>query len=101
MGERLSDGELVTFEKNAAPITFEGAAGVDATFALGSAVPHPHQLHLGAYSVHTSEEALAANGTSVNSNSVWTLPAIEARNPVRRLCSGSERRIRMFCRGQG
>jgi redox-sensitive bicupin YhaK (pirin superfamily) len=65
VGERLSDGELVTFEKNAAPITFEGAAGVGATFALGSAVPHPHQLHLGAYSVHTSEEALAAGERNI------------------------------------
>jgi hypothetical protein len=26
---------------------------------LGSAVPHPHDLHLGYYSVHTSAEALA------------------------------------------
>jgi hypothetical protein len=25
---------------------------------LGSAVPHPHELHLGYYSVHTSSEAL-------------------------------------------
>jgi len=33
---------------------------VGATFVLGSAVPHPYQLHLGAYSVHTSAEALAA-----------------------------------------
>jgi redox-sensitive bicupin YhaK (pirin superfamily) len=59
VGERLWAGELVTFEKNEAPITFE-SAGVGATFALGSGVPHPHPLHLGAYSVHTSEEALAA-----------------------------------------
>jgi hypothetical protein len=27
-------------------------------FVLGSAVPHPHDLHLGYYSVHTSAEAL-------------------------------------------
>jgi len=26
---------------------------------LGSAVPHPHDLHTGYYSVHTSAEALA------------------------------------------
>ena len=38
----------------------KGADAVGATFVLGSAVPHPYQLHLGAYSVHTSAEALAA-----------------------------------------
>lgn len=58
-GERLSQGELAMFEKNETPITFEGADGVGATFVLGSAVPHPHRLHLGSYSVHTSAEALA------------------------------------------
>ena len=42
------------------PITFEGSKGEDATFVLGSAVPHPHQLRLGSYSVHTSAEALTA-----------------------------------------
>jgi hypothetical protein len=31
----------------------------DAIFVLGSAVPHPHDLYLGYYSVHTSAEALA------------------------------------------
>jgi len=35
-------------------------ARMDATFVLGSAVPHRHPLHLGSYSVHTSAEALAA-----------------------------------------
>jgi redox-sensitive bicupin YhaK (pirin superfamily) len=32
----------------------------DTEFVLGSAVPHPHDLVLGYYSVHTSEEALQA-----------------------------------------
>jgi len=59
-GERLSKGELTIFEKGETPLTFEGADDVGATFVLGSAVPHPYQLHLGAYSVHTSAEALAA-----------------------------------------
>jgi hypothetical protein len=27
-------------------------------FVIGSAVPHPHPLHLGNYSVHTSAQAL-------------------------------------------
>ena len=59
-GEHLSKGELAILEKSETPITFEGAEGVGATFVLGSAVPHRYQLHLGAYSVHTSAEALAA-----------------------------------------
>jgi redox-sensitive bicupin YhaK (pirin superfamily) len=58
--ERLSNGELVIFEPGEAPINFEGAEGTGATFVLGSAVPHPYELHLGAYSVHTSADALAA-----------------------------------------
>jgi redox-sensitive bicupin YhaK (pirin superfamily) len=58
-GERVSKGELAIFEKSETPLTFEGAEDVGATFVLGSAVPHPHQLHLGAYSVHTSARALA------------------------------------------
>jgi len=58
--ERLSTGELAIFEKSETPITLEGVAGIGATFVLGSAVPHPHPLHLGSYSVHTSAEALAA-----------------------------------------
>jgi redox-sensitive bicupin YhaK (pirin superfamily) len=59
-GEHLSKGELAIFEKSETPLAFEGADGVGATFVLGSAVPHRYQLHLGAYSVHTSAEALAA-----------------------------------------
>jgi len=59
-GARLAEGELAIFEKSEAPITVEGAEGAGATFVLGSAVPHPHPLHLGSYSVHTSAAALAA-----------------------------------------
>jgi hypothetical protein len=58
--ERLSNGELGIFEPGEAPITLEGAEGTGATFVLGSAVPHPYELHLGAYSVHTTADALAA-----------------------------------------
>ena len=53
-------GELAIFEPGEVPVTFEGAEGTGATFVLGSAVPHPYELHLGAYSVHTSADALAA-----------------------------------------
>jgi redox-sensitive bicupin YhaK (pirin superfamily) len=57
--DRLSHGELVAFDASEEPVTFEGGER-GATFVLGSAVPHPHALHLGSYSVHTSAEALAA-----------------------------------------
>jgi hypothetical protein len=30
----------------------------DARFVLGTAIPHPHDLYLGHYSVHTSPAAL-------------------------------------------
>jgi hypothetical protein len=30
----------------------------DARFVLGTAIPHPHDLHLGYYSAHTSHVAL-------------------------------------------
>ena len=58
--ERLSSGELVIFEPGEAPIPFEGVEGTGACFVLGSAMPHPYALHLGAYSVHTTADALAA-----------------------------------------
>jgi redox-sensitive bicupin YhaK (pirin superfamily) len=60
VGESLLKGDLAVFEKSEAPITFEDAEGAGATFVLGSAVPHPYELHLGSHSVHTSAEALAA-----------------------------------------
>jgi redox-sensitive bicupin YhaK (pirin superfamily) len=58
--ERLSHGELGIFETSEAPIALVGDESTGATFVLGSAVPHPYELHLGAYSVHTSGDALAA-----------------------------------------
>ncbi|WP_421589619.1 pirin family protein [Rahnella aceris] len=55
--ESLEAGELVVFEPSSEVIDF--VAQEDASFVLGSAVPHPHDLVLGYYSVHTSKEALA------------------------------------------
>lgn len=59
-GERIRAGELVIFEAGETPITLEATSEQDAAFVLGSAIPHPHPLHLGRYSVHTSATALAA-----------------------------------------
>lgn len=54
----LHAGEMVIFEDGETPIELEAGAHDDAVFVLGSAVPHPHALHLGNYSVHTSAAAL-------------------------------------------
>lgn len=55
---RLSKGELVLFEEAETPIALRADEHIGAVFVIGSAVPHPHELHLGYYSVHTSREAL-------------------------------------------
>jgi redox-sensitive bicupin YhaK (pirin superfamily) len=57
-GERISAGEMVVFDRGEAPIRLIASGDTDAVFVLSSAVPHPHDLHLGNYSVHTSAEAL-------------------------------------------
>jgi redox-sensitive bicupin YhaK (pirin superfamily) len=56
--ERIDAGELVIFEVGDTAIDFH--ADRDADFVLGSAVPHPEDLVLGYYSVHTSRASLAA-----------------------------------------
>jgi redox-sensitive bicupin YhaK (pirin superfamily) len=50
--------ELVVLGESEGVLTF--TADEDSEFVLGSAVPHPHNLVLGYYSVHTSSEALRA-----------------------------------------
>lgn len=52
----VDKGELAVFEPSDAAIEFE--AVTDARFVLGTSIPHPHDLHLGHYSVHTSPAAL-------------------------------------------
>jgi redox-sensitive bicupin YhaK (pirin superfamily) len=59
-GVPVDAGELVIFEPGEAPITLAASDNDDAVFVLGSAVPHPHPLYLGNYSVHTSGSALEA-----------------------------------------
>jgi redox-sensitive bicupin YhaK (pirin superfamily) len=56
--EPVDSGELAVLESSNAPI--EVAADTDAEFVIGSAVPHPYDLALGNYSVHTSAAALRA-----------------------------------------
>lgn len=59
-GAPVSRGEMVIFADDGAPIALEARGQAPAVFVLGSAVPHPHALHMGNYSVHTSAQALAA-----------------------------------------
>ncbi|MEO6853965.1 MAG: pirin family protein [Rhodoferax sp.] len=56
MPEPLRHGDMAVFDTSEAAIDFQAAT--DCVFVLGSAVPHPHELVLGRYSVHTSREAL-------------------------------------------
>jgi redox-sensitive bicupin YhaK (pirin superfamily) len=55
--DRVRRGELAVFAPGEAAVEF--VAEADTEFMLGSAVPHPHDLVLGYYSVHTSTDALA------------------------------------------
>lgn len=57
-GNTVNAGEMVIFEPGEAAIELRASEEADAKFVLGSAVPHPHPLHLGNYSVHTSAKAL-------------------------------------------
>jgi redox-sensitive bicupin YhaK (pirin superfamily) len=54
--EPVGKGELAVFDHSDAAMEFEATA--DARFVLGTAIPHPHDLRLGYYSVHTSDAAL-------------------------------------------
>jgi redox-sensitive bicupin YhaK (pirin superfamily) len=55
--EGVARGELAVFDRSNATIEF--VAEGDTSFVLGSAIPHPHDLVLGNYSVHTNAVALA------------------------------------------
>jgi redox-sensitive bicupin YhaK (pirin superfamily) len=53
----VDKGELAVFDPTDTAIEFE--AMTNARFVLGTAIPHPHALYLGNYSVHTSSAALS------------------------------------------
>lgn len=55
--ERLRRRELAIFAPGEEPVDFVAEANTE--LMLGSAVPHPHELVTGRYSVHSSLEALA------------------------------------------
>ena len=53
---RVAAGEVAVFEPSESAIEF--VAEGKTRFVIGSAAPHPHELFLGNYSVHTSAETL-------------------------------------------
>jgi redox-sensitive bicupin YhaK (pirin superfamily) len=53
---RISSAEIAVFDRSEDSIDF--IAEGDTRFVIGSAAPHPHDLFLGNYSVHTSAKAL-------------------------------------------
>ncbi len=55
----VDTGEMAVFKPGMEPIALTAGKDEPATFVLASAVPHPHDLVTGYYSVHTSPEALA------------------------------------------
>ena len=59
-GEPLTAGDLAVLDMGEGPVSLRADARTGATFVIAAAVPHPHDLHLGYYSVHTSAQALAA-----------------------------------------
>ena len=64
-GETIKAGELAVFNESDDDIEFETANTGVTRFVLGTAVKHPHDLHMGSYSVHTSRAALAAGEAEI------------------------------------
>jgi redox-sensitive bicupin YhaK (pirin superfamily) len=62
-------GEMVVFEESNQAI--DVLAVQDSQFVLGSAEKHPHELVLGYYSVHTSEEALRQGEAGIRTIGAW------------------------------
>ncbi|MFN9469922.1 pirin family protein [Acidovorax sp.] len=58
-------GEMLIFEEGVQPIGLKASPDADAIFVIGSATPHPHDLHLGSYSVHTSADSLAKGEANI------------------------------------
>lgn len=57
--ELIEAGEMVVFAPGRGSVTLEAVRN-DTVFIVGSAVPHPYDLALGHYSVHTHPDALRA-----------------------------------------
>jgi hypothetical protein len=62
--ERVTKGEMVVFAESGSGITVQAEG--DTAFVFGAAIKHPHDLVLGYYSVHTSEQALQQGEQEIN-----------------------------------
>lgn len=62
--ERVLAGEMVIFEPGSGTVTLK-AMHNDTVFVIGSAQPHPYDLALGNYSVHTNPQALRAGQAKI------------------------------------
>ncbi|WP_297842611.1 pirin family protein [Pseudomonas sp.] len=60
----VNAGEMVIFEPGNGAVTLK-AMHKDTVFVIGSAAPHPHNLALGNYSVHTNPQALRAGEAKI------------------------------------
>jgi redox-sensitive bicupin YhaK (pirin superfamily) len=61
--DEIAEGELVAFAPGSEAVEFTALS--DAELMVGSAVPHPYDLVLGYYSVHTSPDALAKGEVNI------------------------------------
>lgn len=57
-GSIAGPGDLVIFERRDGPIELESIGREPAVFVIGTAAPHPYELVMGAYSIHTNEASL-------------------------------------------
>ncbi|NVZ71707.1 pirin family protein [Pseudomonas costantinii] len=60
----VSTGEMAVFEPGNGAVTLT-ATHTDTVFVIGSAAPHPYDLTLGNYSVHTNPQALQAGEAKI------------------------------------
>lgn len=62
--EHVIKGEMVVFAESDSSIRVQAKG--DTAFVFGAAIKHPHDLVLGYYSVHTSEQALQQGEQEIN-----------------------------------
>lgn len=74
-------GEMLIFDNSCEPIVLQASAEEDAVLVLGSAVPHPHELHLGRYSVHTSQASLMRGEANIERLRKLLVAAGDRREP--------------------
>jgi hypothetical protein len=76
----VTAGEMVIFEPGSGAVTLK-AMHQDTVFVIGSAEPHPHDLALGSYSVHTNPQALRAGEAKIAEIGVRLREYLRTPNP--------------------